>query len=133
MNIDKKNRPIKTIWYLVFGGLRRYGERLLKSKGIAFPDRVYGTLQTGNMNESYLLSLIGQIRADLVEIYSHPAIAIPGEPRNGPLGSGQLELDALLSHRVREELVKNGFELINYNKWPVETFNETSLRGLADD
>ncbi|MBD2771870.1 hopanoid biosynthesis-associated protein HpnK [Iningainema tapete] len=115
LNIDSKNRLIKTVWYYVFGGLRWYGERLLKSKGIAFSDRVYGTLQTGYMSESYLLGLIPQIKANFVEIYSHPAIAIPGEPSNGPQGSGMLELDALVSHRVREALDQNGFELTNYH------------------
>jgi len=51
-----------------------------------------------------------------VEIYSHPAIAIPGEPSNAPLGLGPAELEALLSDRVRDALIHNGFKLTNYNE-----------------
>lgn len=115
LKIDSGDRLMKTIWYLVMSGLRWYGERLLKPKGIVSPERVYGWLQSGRMTEAYLLGLIPQIQADLIEIYAHPAIAIAGEPRNGPQGAGQLELDALLSHQVRDMLASKGFQLINYN------------------
>jgi hopanoid biosynthesis associated protein HpnK len=115
LNIDNSDAVMKVIWYLVMSGLRRYGEPLLNAKGIIFPERVYGWLQSGRMREDYLLSLIPQVREDLIEIYCHPAIAIPGEPRNGPQGAGQLELNALLSPRIRETLASEGFELINYN------------------
>ncbi len=67
------------------------------------------------MSEDYLLGLIGQIQADFVEIYSHPAITIPGEPLNGPPGAGEIELAAWMSDQVREILRSNGFELMNYN------------------
>ncbi len=115
LSIDSSDRLMKIIWYSVMSGLRWYGERLLKSKGIVSPKRVYGWLQSGRISEAYLLNLIPQIQANMVEIYAHPAIAISGEPRNGPQGAGQLELDALVSHQVREMLGSQGFELINYN------------------
>lgn len=50
----------------------------------------------------------------MVEIYVHPAIVRLGEPTNRPLGLGKAELDALLSDRVRDVFVSNGFELTNY-------------------
>ncbi|MBO3461873.1 hopanoid biosynthesis-associated protein HpnK [Aetokthonos hydrillicola Thurmond2011] len=115
LNVDSGDRVMKIIWYLVMSGLRRYGEPLLKAKGIISPKRVYGWLESGRMSEDYLLGLIPQIQEDFVEIYCHPAIAIPGEPRNGPQGAGQLELNALTSPRIREMLASKGFELINYN------------------
>jgi hopanoid biosynthesis associated protein HpnK len=114
LKLDRSDLFTKLVWSLVFTGLRRYGEGLLQSKGIRFADRVYGLLQSGRMTESYLLELIPQIRADLVEIYSHPAIAIAGEPSNGPLGLGVRELDALLSNNVRNKLLQAGFQLTNY-------------------
>ncbi|HAA29590.1 MAG TPA: hopanoid biosynthesis associated protein HpnK [Cyanobacteria bacterium UBA8553] len=121
LNLDRSDLQNKLLWSFVFTGLRRYGESLLKTKGVGFVERVYGLLQTGQMTEEYLLGLIPQIRANLVEIYSHPAIAISGEPSNGPLGLGQAELDSLLSDRIREMLVNNGFELTNYNNPEVIT------------
>jgi chitin disaccharide deacetylase len=106
LKLDRRGLITKLIWSAVFGGLRRYGEGLLTSHGVKFADRVYGLLQTGSMSEEYLLGLIPQIQADLVEIYSHPAA----------VNAGDVELAALLSQRVREMLHVNGFELTNYVK-----------------
>jgi hypothetical protein len=65
------------------------------------------------MTKDYLLGLIPQIQANWVEIYSHPAIALSGEPLNGPLGAGAAELEALLSAQVRQAIAHSGFELTN--------------------
>ncbi|OUL33793.1 hopanoid biosynthesis associated protein HpnK [Nostoc sp. T09] len=116
LKLDRRNLITKLVWSGVFGGLRRYGEGLLASQDIKFAERVYGLLQTGSMTEQYLLGLIPQIQADLVEIYSHPAVITLGEPLNGPSGSGAAELSALLSNKVRDTIIQSGFELTNYNK-----------------
>jgi len=118
LEISRQNLFNKLIQMAIFSRLRNYGERLLKSKNITFADRVYGLLQTGQMNQEYLLRLIPKIQADWVEIYLHPAIPIPGEPRNGPEGAGQIELDALLSQKVGEAFANSGFELVNYLSLP---------------
>jgi len=111
LKIDRRNLLTKIIWSIVFGQLRNYGEGLLKTHNIKFADRVYGLLQTGNMSEEYLLSLIPQIEAELVEIYAHPA-SVNTNINNG----GEIELKALLSERVREMLSIKGLELSNYNQ-----------------
>jgi chitin disaccharide deacetylase len=111
LKIDRRNLFTKIIWSIVFGQLRNYGEGLLKTHNIKFADRVYGLLQTGNMSEEYLLSLIPQIEAELVEIYAHPAL-VNTDINNG----GEIELKALLSHKVRELLTVKGFELSNCAK-----------------
>ncbi len=114
LKLDHQGLLTKLVWSGVFGRLRRYGEGLLSSQGISFANKVYGLLQTGKMTEEYLLSLIPQIQADLVEIYFHPAVANDREPLNGSPGAGAVELAALLSAQVREVLIANGFELTNY-------------------
>jgi hopanoid biosynthesis associated protein HpnK len=111
LKIDRRNLLIKIVWSIVFGQLRNYGEGLLKAHNIKFADRVYGLLQTGNMSEEYLLSLIPQIEAELVEIYAHPT-SVNTKINN----SGEIELKALLSERVREILSIKGFELSNCEK-----------------
>jgi chitin disaccharide deacetylase len=120
LRLDKSDLFNKLLWSFVFTGLRRYGEGLLKSKGIYFCDRVYGLLQSGRMNEEYLQGLIGQIQDNVVEIYSHPATSLPNEPINGPVGAGEVELAAWLSSSIRKLLSANGFELVNHNniKYP---------------
>ncbi|NMG06384.1 hopanoid biosynthesis-associated protein HpnK [Brasilonema sp. UFV-L1] len=116
LRLDRRNLLTKLVWAGVFGRLRRYGEGLLKSKGIGFAERVYGLLQTGCITEEYLLGLIPQIEANLVEIYCHPAVVRSGESLNGPPGAGEAELAALLSGRVGEMLAAKGFELTNFEK-----------------
>jgi len=111
LGFDRSHMAAKFISSLLSGGLRRYGERCLKSEGIEWMDRVYGSLASGRITENYLLGLIPRIRADRVEIYSHPAIEVPGEPLNGPLGAEGVELAALVSERVRNALFINGFTL----------------------
>ncbi len=115
-NLDRRRWLTKIIWSFVFGRLHGYGEGWLKAQGIAVAERVYGLLQTGNMTEDYLLGLIPQIRANLVEIYAHPAIPMAGEPGHGSVESGKRELHALLSEQVRDVLVSCGFQLSNYNQ-----------------
>ncbi|MBE9234411.1 ChbG/HpnK family deacetylase, partial [Cuspidothrix issatschenkoi LEGE 03284] len=109
LKLDQRNLLTKIVWSIVFGQLRRYGEGLLKAHNIKFADRVYGLLQTGDMSEKYLLGLIPQIEAELVEIYSHPDL-INTEINHG----GEVELAALLSQPVRELLTVKGFNLSNY-------------------
>jgi len=114
LKIDNRNFLTKLVWWGVFSGLRRYGEGLLRPKEIRTTQRVYGLLQSGGMTKDYLLGLIPQIKADWIEIYFHPAIALAGEPLNGPPGSGTVELEALLSQQVHQALVESNFELTNY-------------------
>jgi hopanoid biosynthesis associated protein HpnK len=114
LKFNHRGMLTKFIRWAVFRGLYLQGKSLLQSRGIGFAQRVYGLLQTGEIEEEYLLDLIPQIPADLVEIYCHPAIAIANEPQNGPAKAGEAELKALLSARVRQALTASGFELTNY-------------------
>lgn len=114
LKVDRSDLFDKILWWSVFGGLRAYGESHLKSSGIRFVDRVYGVLHSGRMTEDYLLGLIPQMRANLVEIYSHPMIATPEELGNRSVAAGWAEWDALMSDRVRDAIAQHGFKLTNY-------------------
>lgn len=122
LKLDKGDLLTKLVYSAVFSRLRSYGERKLKAKGIGFAERVYGLLQNSRISEEYLVGLIPQIQADLVEIYSHPGLTIPTESwansGEGSKISHQVypELDALLSDKVREALFGCGFELTNYKE-----------------
>jgi len=116
LRVNRSDLLTKCATSWIFGRLRRYGERRLKSAGIEFTDRVYGLLQSGRMTEDYLLGLIPQIRADRIEIYSHPTTrASEGRPTRSR-GASQEQLEALLSERVREALDASGFTLATYSQ-----------------
>jgi chitin disaccharide deacetylase len=98
LRLDRRSAASKALWAWIFGRLRSHGERRLRRAGVSFADRAYGLLATGSITEKYLLGLIPQIRADVVEIYSHPSPASP-------------ELEALLSPSVRSAIQAAGFVL----------------------
>jgi hypothetical protein len=107
LKLNRQNLITKIVWSTVFGRLRHYGEGLLSSQGINFAQRVYGLLQTSLMTEEYLLGLIPQIQANLVEIYAHPTL----------VNDGEVELRALLSPQIREVLKVNEFELTHFGNY----------------
>ena len=125
--VDRSGLPGKVVHAAVFAPLRRHGERRMREGGIAVADRVYGLLQTGRVDERYLLGLLPRIRAARVELYCHPAHELAGEPRNGPPGAGPAELAALVSPRVREAVEANGFRLTT----PAGLFGEPGSPALA--
>ncbi len=114
LKLDSTGWMAKVLGWSIFAQLRHQAQPQLKKAGIAVMERVYGLLQSGEITESYLLDLISRIQANSVEIYLHPAIAIPGEPSNGPVDSGEQELAALLSDRVKDVFATAGFTLTNY-------------------
>lgn len=98
----------------VFERLRRSAIQMLAGRGFAKPPRVYGLLQTGDMNEQYLRALLAEIESTDAEIYMHPLApdAVDEERRLNP--GGMEELAALLNPRVREVIAARGFRLATY-------------------
>jgi hopanoid biosynthesis associated protein HpnK len=90
--------------YGIFSLLRRHGEKLLDAHKIGYTERVYGLLATGQITQEYLLAIIPQIKANFVEIYSHPV----------QTDLGNLEKIALMSTEVKKQLDNCGFSLTNY-------------------
>jgi chitin disaccharide deacetylase len=124
LNVDPRGWFSKAFGGLVFTLLRQHGERRLRQAGIGFTERVYGLLQSGQISEDYLLGLIPQIRANYIEIYAHPAIALPEEPANGPPGAGERELQALLSDLVKGAFAANNFSLTHFGNPDGSTMTE---------
>jgi hopanoid biosynthesis associated protein HpnK len=101
------------LWW-VFRLLRRHGVRLLTKHSIGHADRVYGWLHSGRLTEAYLCRLIPLIAAERVEIYAHPTLACDGPATPESQGQGPLELQALISPSVREQLAVCGFQCVRF-------------------
>jgi hopanoid biosynthesis associated protein HpnK len=98
--------PLAGIFALL---LRRAGRRL-QGRGFHWPGRVYGLLQTGRIDEEFVLRLVRALPPGVSELYLHPDTA------PGPTGNGPAELAALRSPRVRAALRAERVRLLNYHE-----------------
>ena len=73
LNIDRSHLLLKIIYKIIFKLLKNNGKKIFQQTKLKTVNQVYGLLQTGNINEDYLLKLIPQITANYLEIYSHPS------------------------------------------------------------
>lgn len=87
----------------VFHLLARRAEALLRGTRRRFVPVVFGLLQNGRVDETYLSRLIPRLPRGDSELYSHPS-----------LDKGKDELNALTSPRVRELVRDQEIHLIRY-------------------
>ncbi len=116
LKLDRRHWPLKLLWGTVFNLLGRYCERRLQGRGFAYPEKVYGLLQSGEMNEDYLLGLLAQMERRASEIYAHPLATDAEEALKRENPGGTRELAALTSPRLRAAIQAAGFELTTYEK-----------------
>lgn len=102
LKLDRQNLLRKMVWGIVFNLLGGSCERKLKGRGFAQPSKVYGLLQTGDMNEEYLLGLLERLDVRNIEIYAHPLAFDASESEKLENPGGRRELQALISPRVRQ-------------------------------
>ncbi|HKE03009.1 MAG TPA: hopanoid biosynthesis-associated protein HpnK [Blastocatellia bacterium] len=120
LKLDRKNLPGKLILGTVYNLLGRSAERRLRGRGFAQAKKVYGLLQSGDMNEDYLLGLIrligrpDQFDAASGEIYAHPLAFDADEAAKRENPGGERELKALISARVRSAIETAGFRPATY-------------------
>jgi predicted glycoside hydrolase/deacetylase ChbG (UPF0249 family) len=88
---------------------------LLKSKarGLTVPDRTYGLLRSGMMNEKYMEWLIRRLPEGLTELYCHPSTDTDSAVTHRPTPTHHTvtELRALTSPRVKAALQESGVVL----------------------
>jgi hopanoid biosynthesis associated protein HpnK len=115
LRLDRRRLPLKLLWGVVFNLLGRSCERRLRGRGFTRPKRVYGLLQTGDLNEDYLLRLLAQMDSASSEIYAHPLAPDADAAARGENPGGVREFQALTSARVREAIRAAGFRLATYD------------------
>jgi len=105
----------KTFHSLVYSRLSARALRKLQGKGFSHPDRFYGLLASGRLDEAYLLALFDHLEPGVTEIGTHPALSSPPELARWASGyCFEEELRALCSPRVREKLLERGIVLGGY-------------------
>jgi hypothetical protein len=101
---DRRHLFTKLWWWLIFGLLNRNARRHLRRAGLVVADRVFGLMQSGNMEESYVLSVLHELAGRTAEVYLHPDRAA----RRHPLGPNPGDLATLLSPAVLAALRERG-------------------------
>jgi chitin disaccharide deacetylase len=114
LGLDSRHPASKIFWGMVFNILGAYCERLVRNRGFVRPEKVYGLLQSGDMNEEYVLGLLENRGDSSIEVYSHPIAPDANQTERDENPGGITELEALLSARVRAGISAGGFELATY-------------------
>jgi hopanoid biosynthesis associated protein HpnK len=109
---DRRHAGTKIEWTIVFGLLNRRARSRLTGYGLVAPGRVYGLMQTGHMDEAYVVKVFQQLRAGSAELYFHPN-TVPGTEELGPNPG---DLSTLLSPAVRQVMRELGLEAVTYAK-----------------
>jgi predicted glycoside hydrolase/deacetylase ChbG (UPF0249 family) len=109
---DQRDAGVKAVWTAVFGILcRRYaGDLAIAKPRLAVTDRVYGLMQSGRMEEGYVLRVLSSAGAAAAELYFHPTLA----PESLPLGPNRADLATLLSPEVRQAIEERGWVRASY-------------------
>lgn len=107
---DRRRLVTKLAWAIAFGLLARHARRRLRGLPLVSCARVYGLLQSGAMDERYVLRVIASLAGAAAEIYFHPSIQARGEP----LGPNATDLRALVSAAVRDGISARALRLASY-------------------
>lgn len=106
----RQGAALKALWAIVFGLLCRRCANGLDGHPLKVAHRVYGLMQTGQMHEQYVLSLLGTLQVPTAEIYFHPSTCA----EDGAHGPNSSDLETLLSPAVRSVIGERGLRLATY-------------------
>lgn len=107
---DRRRAGQKLAWALAFALLCRRGRKALRGRRLAATERVYGLMQSGRMEEAYVLRALRRLKARSAELYFHPSL----EAEGGSLGPNPGDLATLLSPAVRRMVSERGLRLVSY-------------------
>ena len=110
MRHSRRALGIKLLWAIVFGLLARWCDGQVRGYRLFVPQRVYGLMQSGDMQEAYVLDVLRHVQSPSAELYFHPTL----EKGKEHLGANRTDLQALLSPAVQIVLKKRGIERVNY-------------------
>jgi hypothetical protein len=110
LGYNRQRVGIKLVWAIIFGLLCRNYPRRLKEHRLAITHRMYGLMQTGLMQEAYVVRVLQHLDIPTAELYFHPNT----QPVDEPLGPNPGDLATLLSPAVREVIQDRGLHLATY-------------------
>ncbi len=110
LSYNAQRLGLKVGWAIIFGLLSRWCLKHLSGRRLKVTHRVYGLMQSGDMQETYVLKLLNNSNAPSVEIYFHPDTS----PEREHLGPNPVDLATLQSPRVKQAVHDKGIRLVTY-------------------
>ena len=110
LSYNRQRAAQKVGWAFVFGVFWRLYIGKLQKSDLVIPERVYGLMQSGDMNETYVVRLLQNMDVNLAELYFHPDT----NPASQSLGPNPGDLATLLSPNVRQVIESRNIKLTNY-------------------
>jgi hopanoid biosynthesis associated protein HpnK len=115
LRFDRQRRMGKTVERIIFWALANHARPDLKKLGIRYAGEVKGVLNSGRMNEEYILQILDGLNEGLTELYFHPGILPDNEiSRRMPDYRHADELAAITSPLVKRRLAELNIGLENY-------------------
>lgn len=110
LGYDRRHAGIKVGWAISFGLLCRWCLGRLRNHRLVVTHRVYGLMQTGQMQEAYVVNLLRRLEVPTAELYFHPTSG----PESEFMGPNPGDLATLLSPAVRQVIQERGLRLATY-------------------
>ncbi len=110
LRYNRQHWRTKTTWAAIFALLSRWAASQLAGHRLKVTDRVCGLLNTGAMEEEYVVRMLRELNVATCEFYFHPTTSRTGER----LGANSGDLASLLSPRVKRVIHERGIELTTY-------------------
>lgn len=113
---DRSALLYKLVHFVIFNILTKIYRKRLIRHGFRFTNVVYGLLQSGNMNETYVSGLLNNLKDGTGEIYFHPD-SLPSDNWLGKDAKYKYieEFNTLLSERIKRIVRNNSIRLVDYS------------------
>lgn len=110
LRFDRRRVGVKATWAAVFGLLDQWARRRVRTHALVTAHRIYGLMQTGDMQEAYVVEVLRRLQGPSAELYFHPST----EALEEPMGPNPGDLATLLSPAVRQIVRQHGLVLSTY-------------------
>jgi len=110
LGYDRRHAGTKLGWAISFGLLCRWCLGRLRNHRLIVTHRVYGLMQTGQMQEAYVINLLRHLEVPTAELYFHPTTG----PESEFMGPNPGDLATLLSPAVRQVIQERDLGLATY-------------------
>lgn len=101
----------KTTWTFIFHMLTTWCISQLRDGSLIWTDKVFGMMQSGSMDEDYVLQVLRHLDVATTELYFHPSTC----PERVPLGPNTTDLATLLSPKIRAVLEERCIQPSTYS------------------